>query len=215
MTDTKVIVIASRKGGAGKSTLAAHMSVLADSEDIPALCVDLDPQGSLAFWHGLREQQTPVLATATARELPSLIDAAKADGVEWVIVDTMPHNAPDITAALKLADLALVPSRPAAFDIAGVSGTLDLLAAVDVPHMLILNSCPPRRANEPAIVSEARAALTSLGANVWTGQISQRVAFSHAIITGQAVQEFEPEGKAAIEMATLWQAVTDETRGTK
>ena len=41
--------------------------------------------------------------------------------------------------------------------------------------------------------------------NLDTGPvIHQRAAFSHALIDGKAVTEFEPTGKAAIEITILW-----------
>src|SRR3954453_16396143 len=85
-----VVAFTSRKGGSGKSTLAAHLSVYADTPDVPALLIDTDPQGSLAFWHDLREAETPVLLRCEARELPDVIEAARRDGVEWVFIDTPP-----------------------------------------------------------------------------------------------------------------------------
>ena len=45
----KTIVIASQKGGAGKTTLAAHLAVTAEQEGAgPAVLIDTDPQGSLS-----------------------------------------------------------------------------------------------------------------------------------------------------------------------
>jgi chromosome partitioning protein len=37
--------------------------------------------------------------------------------------------------------------------------------------------------------------------------VSQRAAFSHALIDGHAVVEFESHGKAAAEIDALWRAV--------
>ena len=41
------ITIATRKGGAGKSSLASHLSVLAAAGNKPVLLFDCDEQGSL------------------------------------------------------------------------------------------------------------------------------------------------------------------------
>ena len=67
---------------------------------------------------------------------------------------------------------------------------------------------PPTRETEPSLVSEARAVLESMGAPVLPGQVSQRAALSHALITGQAVNEFEPGGRAAGEIEAAWKAIT-------
>jgi chromosome partitioning protein len=51
-----VLAFASRKGGAGKSTLAAHLAVHVHRPTRPCLLVDDDPQGSLTLWNGLRAE---------------------------------------------------------------------------------------------------------------------------------------------------------------
>jgi chromosome partitioning protein len=61
-------------------------------------------------------------------------------------------------------------------------------------------------------VTEARALLTEMGAPVLPGQISQRASLSHALITGQSVNEFEPDGRAAREIETMWAAVVELAR---
>ncbi len=53
------------------------------------------------------------------------------------------------------------------------------------------------RESEPTVVAEARVVLSSMGAPVLPGQVSQRAAFSHALITGQSVTEYDPDGRAA------------------
>jgi len=203
-----VIAFTSRKGGSGKSTLAAHLSVHADTSDVPALLIDTDPQGSLAFWHELRQAETPVLVQCEARELEDVIEAARRDGVQWVFIDTPPHNTQDIAAAMRVADLAVIPLRPAVFDIAAVAKTLEMSRALNKRELPVINSAPPKRGTyEAGVVGEARQALNGLEVSPWTGQITQRAGFAHALASGQAVHEFEPESPAAKEVQELWQAV--------
>lgn len=202
----RVIAFTSRKGGSGKSTLCAHLSVYADKPNAPAVLIDTDPQGSLALWHELRQAETPVLVKCEARDLPETIEAAKRDGVGWVFIDTPPHNTSDIAAALRVADLAVIPFRPAVFDIAAVAATLEMARAINKPVLPVINSAPPRRGITPAhVVTEAREALFGMGATPWAGQITTRAAFAHALASGQAVGEFEPGSVAASEVSDLWQ----------
>ena len=87
-----VITLASRKGGAGKSTLAAHLSAYAHALGRHCLLIDADPQGSLTLWHSLRPDGEPRLQTATrgidravafarARELRLRVHRHRADHV--------------------------------------------------------------------------------------------------------------------------------------
>lgn len=71
-----------------------------------------------------------------------------------------------------------------------------------------INHAPPRTgAAEPSIVTEARETLAHMGATVADTVIAQRVALSHAIISGSTVNEYEPDGRAAAEVAALWREV--------
>lgn len=204
----QTITIAARKGGVGKTTLATHLSVIAAGPDKPVLLFDTDPQRSLKWWWDMRAAETPALVECEARELVKILPAAQAEGVAYSIVDTPPHAENSIADAMRSADLVVVPTRPGPFDLAAVVTTLELAQRVGKTPLAVINHAPPRTGNaEPSIVAEARETLVRLGATVATAVISQRVAMSHAVIAGQTVNEFEPDGRAAAEMQALWQEV--------
>lgn len=208
-----VITIAARKGGVGKTTLATHLSVLAAKAGQSVLLFDTDPQRSLAWWWQIRPGDTPALIECDARELPKIMGDARKEGVACCIIDTPPHAENSIADAMRVADIVLVPSRPGPFDLAGVAATLDLAQRVGKTALAVINHAPPRTgATEPAIVTEARAALQQMGATVADTVIAQRVALSHAIISGSTVGEYEPDGKAAAEIATLWAELQSKLR---
>ena len=204
----RTITIAARKGGVGKTTLATHLSVLAAGEGKPVLLIDIDPQRSLAWWWQLRPGETPALVECEAKELAKIIPTAKRQGVDTVIIDTAPHDRQGIVDAMRVADLVVLPTRPGAFDLAAIGATLEIAGQVGKPHLAVLNACPPRTgAAEPSIVTEARNALSGMGATIADTVVSQRVALGHAIMTGQTVGEYEPDGRAAAEVAALWSEI--------
>lgn len=204
----KVIAVAARKGGVGKTTLSMHLSVLASEPGKPALLLDCDPQRSLAWWHRLREADVPNLIEADARELPELVEAARREGFGRVIIDTPPHAEDSILGAMRVADLVVVPTRPGPLDLAAVATTLDLAARVGKEPLAVINHSPPRTGStEPAIVTEARAALANMGARVAETAVANRVSMSHAILSGLTVGEHEPSGKAASEVGALWHEI--------
>jgi chromosome partitioning protein len=201
----RTITIAARKGGVGKTTLAVHLSVLAAKGDKPVLLLDTDPQRSLAWWWRNREASSPALIECEARELAKIVPTAREEGVAFALIDTPPHAENSIADAMRASDLVVIPTRPGPFDLAGVAGTLDLVQRVGKRAVAVINHAPPRTgAGEPAIVIEARQALAHMGASVAQTVISQRVAFSHAVISGATVTEYEPDGKAASELHALW-----------
>jgi chromosome partitioning protein len=210
----QTITIAARKGGVGKTTLATHLSVIAAGPGRPVLLFDTDPQRSLKWWWDLREGDTPALIECDARELAKILPTAKKEGVAFAIVDTPPHAENSIADAMRVSDLVLVPTRPGPFDLAAVATTLDLAQRVGKKPLAIINHAPPRTGGgEPSIVAEARETLTRMGATVAASVISQRVAMSHAVIGGQTVNEYEPEGRAAAEMLALWHEVQSNLKG--
>ena len=210
----QTITIAARKGGVGKTTLATHLSVIAAGPKRPVLLFDTDPQRSLKWWWDLREGDTPALVECEARELAKILPAAEQEGVAWAIVDTPPHAENSIAEAMRVADLVLVPTRPGPFDLAAVATTLDLAQRVGKVPLAVINHAPPRTATgEPAIVAEARETLVRMGAIVAEAVISQRVAMSHAVIGGQTVNEYEPDGRAAAEVQALWVELQQRLKG--
>ncbi|MDD3433274.1 MAG: ParA family protein, partial [Tepidiphilus sp.] len=104
----KIIVIASQKGGVGKTTLAAHLAVLAEQEGAgPAVLIDTDPQGSLSAWWNSREADTPALASASLADLAAKLEGLAAAGFKLAIIDTPPAITAAIRQVVKLADLVL------------------------------------------------------------------------------------------------------------
>src|SRR5579872_2887716 len=55
-TMAKVITVAQQKGGAGKTTVASHIAVALSQKGNRVAIVDIDPQGSMSYWHNIREE---------------------------------------------------------------------------------------------------------------------------------------------------------------
>jgi chromosome partitioning protein len=97
----------------------------------------------------------------------------------------------------------LIPCRAAAFDLEAIETTLLLTKAASKPAYVVLNAVPPRS----AIGDEAAAGLAGQGAQVAPHRLAQRAAYTHGVIDGRTAQEFEPQGKAAAELQTLYKWV--------
>jgi chromosome partitioning protein len=144
-------------------------------------------------------------------ELRGILEAARADGVALVVVDTRPSAEADVAHVAALADLVLIPTRPAIFDLRAILGTLDLVKGTARRSLLVLNGCPPARgAGEASIVADARRALAAFGVPVASVAITGRAAFIAAPVTGLTAGETDPEGKAAKEIRALWRIVEKE-----
>ena len=194
-----------QKGGTGKTTLCLHLAVLAAEQGQSAAVVDIDPQASASAWHRRRQQSTPDVLRCNATDLAARLEALKRQHNQLALVDTAPHSSHEAAAAAALADLVLIVSRPAILDLEAIGASVRIARDQGCRAAVVLNACPPpHRWGEPAIVREAREALGVYGLPLSPVAISQRAAFSHALIDGRAVTEFEDSGKAAGEIRNLW-----------
>jgi chromosome partitioning protein len=199
-----VITLASRKGGAGKTTLAAHLAALVHSQGHSVLAVDADPQGSLSLCNRLRSIDAFPLATAE-RGIDRALAMAMVAGTEWVFVDTAPSMWVVVQEAIRASTLVLVPARPSFLDLDAVSETVKTCRERNKPYAVVLNACPVKRdEREAPSVAQARAQLAADGVPVFAGQISQRAAFMLTLASGASANEADAESLAAIELARLW-----------
>lgn len=196
----KTIAFLVQKGGAGKTTVAVHCAVAAQADGENVALVDTDPQGSAATWGAAREAATPVVAKATAQDLADVMTAARNDGMTYLMIDSAPHAAPSAGRVAMAADLIVIPVRPNAFDLAALPATIDIVKASGKPAVFVLSACPTRGAD----ASEAADVLASYGFPVCSTYIYERRAYARAVVSGRAVAEFEPNGKAANEINNLW-----------
>jgi chromosome partitioning protein len=196
----KTVAIVSRKGGAGKTTLAVHLAVAASIKGKEVAIIDLDPQASAAGWGDSRTADTPAVVSAQAARLPKVLETAALAGADLAIIDTAPHSETAALAAIRAADLILIPCRPAILDLRAISDTIDLVNLAKKTATVVLNAVPPRG----SLADEAVEALASYGVTVAPIKVGQRAAFVHSLTTGLTAQEYEPEGKAAEEIQQLY-----------
>jgi chromosome partitioning protein len=197
----KIIAVISQKGGAGKTTLAVNLAVAAELQDVPTVLIDLDPQSSAKTWHDIREsKEAPFVVSAQASRLEEVIAASRANGAELVIIDTAPHSESAALAAARAADLVLIPCRPAILDLKAIGTSGDLAALAKKEAVVVLNAVP----HQGKLAEEAEEAVRSYGLSVAPVKLTQRAAYVHSLTGGQAAQEFEPDGKAAQEIADLY-----------
>ena len=200
----KILALLAQKGGAGKTTIGVHLAVHQDQQGASVLLIDVDPQRSSVNWWRSRKAPTPLMVATTAAKLPEVIGAASSENLDLVIIDTPPYSSTEAARAAELADLIVVPTRPAILDLRAIAKTVQLVNSAEHHGCLVLNACPPGRGGaEPSIVREARKGLASYGLPIAPVALAHRVAFSHALIDGRAVTEFEPKGKAAQEIRAL------------
>jgi chromosome partitioning protein len=192
-----VIALASRKGGAGKTTLASHLAVQA-AGDGPVAVVDTDPQGGLAGWWNAREADTPHWIDPV-HGLPAAVTAARTAGYGVLIIDTPPSVAETIAGVIAVADLVVIPVRPSPNDLRAVGGTIEI-ARQARKRMVFVVSQATQRAR---ITAEAAIALSQHG-TVAPVMIHHRVDFASSMTGGSTVGELDADCRGAGEIRALW-----------
>jgi chromosome partitioning protein len=202
-----VITLASRKGGAGKSTLTAQLAAQAHASGKRVLVLDADPQGSLSLWHSLRADGAIKLATPE-RGLDRPLAFAMIEGYDTVFIDTAPTMWVVVQEAIRAATMVLIPARPGFFDLAAVTETVKVARERDRPYAVVINAAPVKRDDKEApLVAASRAYFEGRQIPVWSGQISQRAGFQSTLAAGASAAEIGPATAAGVEIAKLWSAV--------
>src|SRR5665213_2084924 len=138
----RTIALVTQKGGSGKSTLAACLAVAAMEAREKVFIVDMDPQQSLVKWSAARNDKDIPVETITAAKLPRALAALEASGIDLVLLDTPGTDSVATEAAMKAADLCVIPARPTVFDIWSSEVTRARLKALHKEYVFVLNQCP-------------------------------------------------------------------------
>src|ERR1051325_4355395 len=98
------LVLASQKGGSGKTTLSGHLAVQAELAGAgPVAIIDTDPQGSLAAWWNARRAERPHFAQAGLPELENVLKGLEDSGFKLVVIDTPPAITSSISQVIARA----------------------------------------------------------------------------------------------------------------
>lgn len=200
----KVIVLASQKGGVGKTTISGHLGVQATLAGAgPVALVDTDPQGSLAEWWNERIAEEPHFAAVALDRLTDHLAALKKAGIKLVVIDTPPSVTKTIQAVIEHADLVIIPTRPSPHDLRAVGKTVSMVEAAGKAMVFVVNGAAQRA----RITGDAAVALSQHG-KVAPVTLYQRTDFAASMIDGRTVQELDETSRSATEVRELWEYVS-------
>ena len=204
-----VIAIAQRKGGAGKTTLAAQLAVAWARQGAWVAALDIDPQGSLAAWVGLRRARLgqeavgfDFAALPGWRAAQWIEDRARA--ADLVVIDGPPHAETEARVAVRAAELVLIPVQPSPLDLWATEATLKMARDERRRAVVVLNRVPPRS----GLTDRVAADLGGVGTTIAASRIGNRVALVRAMAQGLGVVESAAASLAAVEI----EALADEIR---
>jgi chromosome partitioning protein len=196
-----VIAVVAEKGGVGKTTLALDLAVTAVQKGHTVAVMDVDPQATASKWTDRRTSEFPWVVPTHAARLAVAIEKAKAQGVDFIVIDTPPHSATDAAEAARRADVVVTPIEPHLFALETVSKLADLLKVAGNPPAFFVVNKAPTQGSEGTSAADF---IKKQGFNVCPEIIHLRAAHRHAGNVGKVATEYEADSKAAHETLQLY-----------
>jgi chromosome partitioning protein len=193
-----VITFAQQKGGAGKTTVLAHLAAAWAEAGREVAVIDLDPQQSLTRWAKLRGDKAIAVVESKDYRAGSDIRSARRSH-DFVLVDCPGAASSLLENAIRESDLVLAPCQPSVMDVWALGSVIATAAKLKRPLRILLNRMPPRLGS----LEEVLAALGPSRSLLLATQIGNRNGFSKAMLDGRTAAELAPRSTAAAETAGL------------
>jgi chromosome partitioning protein len=212
-----IILVGGEKGGSGKTTIATNLAAMLAEHGRDTLLVDTDPQGSASFWAEARQEDATI-----PKNLTTVQKHGRSVGQEIqqlsprfqdVVIDSGGRDSAELRAAMLIAHVILVPSRPSMYDIHSLA-LMDRLVGQSqqfnpgLQAFVVVNGASTNVGN--ADVSDMLEVLEDFDYLKVTGTVLRdRLAYRRSAAKGLSVNEFLPrDAKAAEELSGLYEEVT-------
>lgn len=195
-----IITIAQQKGGAGKTTIAAHLGVALAQKRNRVAVIDIDPQGSLKHWYHIREEKfgkdyTGIYFSAIAGwKINSEIMSLRRN-YEYIIIDSPPHIEADTKSVMRVANLVIIPVQSSPTDLWATKATVDIVENEKIPYCVLMNRVAPNSKMAQEMASKFTCLLS--------GHLGNRIAFAACMSEGKCVTETQPRSVAADEIKQI------------
>jgi chromosome partitioning protein len=209
----RIIAVGNLKGGTGKSTIAVNLACRLAEKRRSVVLIDADPQGTAAAW--LRDgppQELSLLSLPLARTGGEATWTEQISGMrhcyERTVIDLPPQVGECFEAALRIADLLIVPLTLSEVDLHATAQAIAVLHRMRTvrdgrPSCLLVPSKVDRRT---ALGRQASTSLAQLGWAVGPA-LGQRTAHSEAFRAAKWIGAHAPGSAAEMEVRALVERV--------
>jgi chromosome partitioning protein len=197
-----VISLINQKGGVGKTTTAINLASGIALRNLAVLLVDTDPQGSVLQWQSTVKSNEFEVMQLAATDLQTKVKGLRRK-FDHIVVDSPPALLQTTRTIALTTDLAIVPIAPSPLDIWSSRETIEVLAKVHKKSRLSAKLLVYRKIPGTRLAAEARDAINAYGLDVFSTEISQRIAFVESMISGVSVFKYAPRSVAADEIRSL------------
>jgi chromosome partitioning protein len=192
-----IIAVLNQKGGSGKTTTSTNLAFAFQQAGSKVLLIDSDPQGSARDWNEANGGELLPVVGMDRETLPADLKAIQG-GYDFVIIDGAPQIAKLAAAAVKVADMVLIPVQPSPYDIWAAADLVELVKARQEvtdgqPVAAFLIS---RAITNTKLSGEINEALDEYGFPVLKNGTTQRVIYPTTASSGETV--FSQPGNPAI-----------------
>jgi len=201
----KVVTIAAAKGGATKTTVTALLAVRAARNGKRVALLDLNgDQGDLTQWYALRSKPKRgpnFLRLIPVQKISLDVEVCRAEGFDWVFMDTPPSELDVIDNAILKSDAVVIPVRPSIFDIQSVTPIVETCRVRNRPFSFLLSAVDTKM---PKLTESASAALANDGP-IFATRIRYLQAYVTAVAHGKTGPEVDKSLQAEVD--SLWDEV--------
>jgi chromosome partitioning protein len=191
-----VLVIATSKGGSGKTTLAACLAAFWREREHRVEALDTDPNRNLIA----RLEGSGISCVGVDEEAILLTIADAATRADIVIVDVAGTLARGLVYAVSAADAVIIPCRPDRNDVVEAVRTQEVIRQAEtmtrrrIPHAALLTQVN-RRAQ---VTQQTRQQLQALEVPFLTDDMPSRTAYQQASYTGAPIADPSVYGDIAM-----------------
>lgn len=189
----KILTVANRKGGAGKSTCAAHLALEAVTDGMKVILIDMDPQKTLEMWWHKRDSENPFLIEATANDLAEITEKLTNKAFDLCIIDTPGDASLNAVAGIKVSDLVLIPSKPTAPDLTAIGRTISMVEENHKKFAFVITQGIVRA----KATLQAASVLSQFGA-VAPAVVSNRTSYANAMGQGNSAVSYDKAAEEEI-----------------